>query len=239
MNFFQVSDTVKRVVDNGMQAPSSIAGTAVAGKLSFLDLLTKGGWVMLPIVFLLLLGIYIFIERYITIRSASKFDRNLLFQIRQYVLSRNVDAALALVRSNNSPVSRMLQKGLLRVGKPTREIEAAIENVGKLEVSKLESNISILGIIAGIAPMFGFVGTIVGVIKIFYNISLADNISIGLVADGLYQKMITSASGLVVGIFAYVGHHILNMMLDRVILRMETESIEFIDLLEEPVLQVH
>ena len=133
----------------------------------------------------------------------------------------------------------MLQKGLLRVGKPTREIEAAIENVGKLEVSKLESNISILGIIAGIAPMFGFVGTIVGVIKIFYNISLADNISIGLVADGLYQKMITSASGLVVGIFAYVGHHILNMMLDRVILRMETESIEFIDLLEEPVLQIH
>ncbi len=239
MNFLQVSDTVKRVVDNGVQAPSSIAGTAVAGKLSFLDLLTKGGWVMVPIVFLLLLGIYIFIERYITIRSASKFDRNLLFQIRQYVLSRNVDAALALVRSNNSPVSRMLQKGLLRVGKPTREIEAAIENVGKLEVSKLESNISILGIIAGIAPMFGFVGTIVGVIKIFYNISLADNISIGLVADGLYQKMITSASGLVVGIFAYVGHHILNMMLDRVILRMETESIEFIDLLEEPVLQIH
>jgi len=239
MNFLQVSDTVKRVVDNSVQAPSSIAGTAVAGKLSFLDLLTKGGWVMVPIVFLLLLGIYIFIERYITIRSASKFDRNLLFQIRQYVLSRNIDAALALVRSNNSPVSRMLQKGLLRVGKPTREIEAAIENVGKLEVSKLESNISILGIIAGIAPMFGFVGTIVGVIKIFYNISLADNISIGLVADGLYQKMITSASGLVVGIFAYVGHHILNMMLDRVILRMETESIEFIDLLEEPVLQVH
>jgi biopolymer transport protein ExbB len=128
----------------------------------------------------------------------------------------------------------MLQKGLTRIGRPIKDIEGAIENIGKLEVSKLEKNISILGIIAGIAPMFGFVGTIAGVIKIFYNISLSDNISMGIIAGGLYEKMITSAAGLMIGIVAYIGYHILNIMVDRVILRMETDAIEFIDLLEEP-----
>jgi biopolymer transport protein ExbB len=128
----------------------------------------------------------------------------------------------------------MLQKGLLRIGKPIKEIEGAIENVGKLEVAKLEKNISVLGIIAGIAPMLGFVGTISGVIKIFYNISLTDNISMGSIAGGLYEKMITSAAGLIVGILAYIAHHILNLMVDKIILKLETESIDFIDLLEEP-----
>jgi biopolymer transport protein ExbB len=128
----------------------------------------------------------------------------------------------------------MLQKGLTRIGRPIKDIEGAIENIGKLEVSKLEKNISILGIIAGIAPMFGFVGTISGVIKIFYNISLSDNISMGNIAGGLYEKMITSAAGLMIGILAYIGYHILNIMVDRVILRMETDAVEFIDLLEEP-----
>jgi biopolymer transport protein ExbB len=128
----------------------------------------------------------------------------------------------------------MLQKGLLRIGRPIKDIEGAIENLGKLEVSKLEKNISILGIVAGIAPMLGFVGTILGVIKIFYNISLQDNISIGAISGGLYEKMITSATGLAIGILAYVGYHILNIMVDRVILRMETDAIEFVDLLDEP-----
>jgi biopolymer transport protein ExbB len=166
---------------------------------------------------------------------AGKTDTNLLFAIRQNMVSGNIEAAISICRKTNSPISRMLNKGLMRVGKPIKEIEGAIENTGKLEVSKLERNINVLGIIAGISPMLGFVGTIVGVIKIFYNISLADNISIGLVADGLYQKMITSASGLMIGILAYLGHHILQMMLDRVVLKMETESVDFIDLLEEPV----
>jgi biopolymer transport protein ExbB len=190
---------------------------------------------MIPIALLFFIGIFIFIERFLALRAAGRSDNNLLFAIRQNMVSGNIEAAISLCRKTNSPISRMLNKGLMRVGKPIKEIEGAIENTGKLEVSKLERNISILGIIAGISPMLGFVGTIVGVIKIFYNISLADNISIGLVADGLYQKMITSASGLCVGILAYLGHHILNMMLDKVVLKMETESVDFIDLLEEPV----
>ena len=231
----QASDTLHKAVDTINKAGQVVLPSQAHERLSFIDLLIKGGWIMLPILILLLIGIFIFIERYLTLRTAAKTDSNLLMQIRQNIVAGHLDTALAICRNSQSPISRMLQKGLLRIGKPIKEIEGAIENVGKLEVSKLEKNISVLGIIAGIAPMLGFVGTIVGVIKIFYNISLADNISIGIVADGLYQKMITSASGLVVGIFAYVGHHILNMMLDRIILKMETESLEFIDLLEEPI----
>ncbi|PRY52302.1 outer membrane transport energization protein ExbB [Arcticibacter pallidicorallinus] len=202
--------------------------------ISFFDLLLKGGWVMLPLALLFFLALVIFIERYITIRKASRNEANLMSQVKQSVLTGHLDSAIALCRNSNSPLGRMLQKGLLRIGRPIKDIEGAIENLGKLEVSKLEKNISILGIVAGIAPMLGFVGTILGVIKIFYNISLQDNISIGAISGGLYEKMITSATGLAIGILAYVGYHILNIMVDRVILRMETDAIEFVDLLDEP-----
>lgn len=203
-------------------------------QLNLLELIMKGGWVMVPIGLLSVIGLYIFIERYLTIRKASKDESSLMTQIRQYVLSGNLDSAISICKNSNTPIARMLQKGLLRIGRPIKEIEGAIENVGKLEVSKLEKNLPILGIIAGIAPMFGFLGTISGVIRIFYNISLSDNISIGIIAGGLYEKMITSAAGLLIGIIAYVGHHVLNIMLDKIILKMETDAIEFIDLLEEP-----
>jgi biopolymer transport protein ExbB len=155
-------------------------------------------------------------------------------QVRTSILTGKLESAIAICRNSNSPLGRMLQKGLLRIGRPIKEIEGAIENVGKIEVSKLEKNITILGIIAGIAPMFGFLGTIYGVIKIFYDISKTDNISMGVISGGLYVKMVTSAAGLMVGIVAYICYHILNMMVDKVILKLETDAIEFIDLLEEP-----
>ncbi len=216
---------------------ANAAGTATAQtvqELRFIDLLIKGGWVMIPIGFLFFLGLVIFIERYITIRKASKKESNLMQQVKSSILSGQLDSATALCRNSNTPLGRMLQKGLLRIGRPIKDIEGAIENVGKLEVSKLEKNISILGIVAGIAPMLGFIGTISGVIRIFYNISLSDNISIGIIAGGLYEKMITSAAGLMIGVIAYIGYHVLNIMVDRVILRIETDAVEFIDLLEEP-----
>ena len=127
----------------------------------------------------------------------------------------------------------MVEKGLERIGKPINEIEKAIENVGRFEVSKLEKNLKILGIVAGIAPMLGFIGTIMGVIKIFYDISLSENIAIGVVASGLYVKMITSAAGLIVGVLAYAGYHYLNILLDKVIFRLEDSSLEFMDLLQK------
>lgn len=202
--------------------------------LRFIDLLIKGGWVMLPIVLLAFIALVIFIERYITIRKAGRYDSNLMIQVKQNILSGRLDAAMAVCRNNNSPLARMLQKGLTRIGRPIKDIEGAIENIGKLEVARLEKNINVLGIVAGIAPMLGFVGTILGVITIFHQVSITGSIEIGTVSGGLYQKMVTSACGLIVGIIAYVGYHILNMMVDRVILRMESDSIEFIDLLDEP-----
>jgi biopolymer transport protein ExbB len=189
---------------------------------------------MLPIGILAVLALVIFFERYFTIRKASKDDSNLMIQVRASILAGNVESAKAICRNSNTPLGRMLQKGLLRLGRPIKDIEGAIENVGKLEVAKLEKNISILGIVAGIAPMFGFVGTIIGVIKIFFDISKTDNFSISVISGGLYVKMITSAAGLIVGIIAYVFFHILNIMVEKVILRLETDAIEFIDLLEEP-----
>ncbi len=203
-------------------------------QLNLLQRIIKGGWVMIPILILSIMGFYIFFERYFTLRKANKDESGLMVQVRELIKQGNVSSAIALCKQSNTPIGRMLQKGLLRIGKPIKEIEGSIENVGKLEVAKLEKNISILGIIAGIAPMLGFVGTISGVIKIFYNISLSDNISIGIIAGGLYEKMITSAAGLIVGILAYIGHHVLNLMVDKIILKLETESIDFIDLLEEP-----
>jgi biopolymer transport protein ExbB len=128
---------------------------------------------------------------------------------------------------------RLSVNQLNRIGRPISEIERSIESVGKFEVSKLEKNLKILGIVAGIAPMLGFIGTIMGVIKIFYNISLADNISIGLIAGGLYEKMITSASGLIVGVLAYAGYHYLNILLDKVIFKMENNALDFMDLLQK------
>jgi biopolymer transport protein ExbB len=230
MFLLQIDTITKAVADTTAQVT-----TAPAPKeLRFIDLLFSGGWVMIPLLLLFFLALVIFIERYLTIRKASKDETNLMQQVKESITAGKLDSALAICRSSNTPLGRMLQKGLLRIGRPIKDIEGAIENIGKLEVSKLEKNISILGIVAGIAPMLGFVGTISGVIRIFYNISLTDNISMGTIAGGLYEKMITSAGGLIIGILAYVAYHVLNIMVDRVILKMETDAVEFIDLLEEP-----
>jgi biopolymer transport protein ExbB len=221
-----VTDTVAKIP--AVSTPSSTA------QLSFLDLIWKGGWVMIPIGILSVLAVYFAIERYLVIKKASKIDPTFMANIRDYLLSGKMDAASTLCKNTNTPIARLLQKGLKRIGKPIDEIESAVESEGRLEIYKLEKNLNFLGIIAGIAPMFGFLGTIMGVIKIFYNISLADNISIGLIAGGLYEKMITSASGLIVGIFAHIAFHYLNSMIDRVSYQIETSAVEFIDLIQEP-----
>jgi biopolymer transport protein ExbB len=230
MFLLQIDTITKAVADTTAQVTTA----AAPKELRFIDLLFSGGWVMIPLLLLFFLALVIFIERYLTIRKASKDETNLMQQVKESITAGKLDSALAICRSSNTPLGRMLQKGLLRIGRPIKDIEGAIENIGKLEVSKLEKNISILGIVAGIAPMLGFVGTISGVIRIFYNISLTDNISMGTIAGGLYEKMITSAGGLIIGILAYVAYHVLNIMVDRVILKMETDAVEFIDLLEEP-----
>lgn len=208
--------------------------TASQDSLSILSLIMKGGWIMVPILALSVVAVFLIIERFIVIKQASKVDPNFMRNIKEFLLAGKMDSALAMCKSTNTPIARLLEKGLKRLGKPIKEIESAVENTGKLEIYKLERNLGYIGIIAAIAPMFGFVGTISGVIKIFYNISLADNISIGIIAGGLYEKMITTAAGLIVGIIAHIGFHFLNTMIDRVSFQLETTAVDFIDILQEP-----
>ena len=225
-------DTANTIIDTAQTAANALS--TAPKELHFIDLLFAGGWVMFPLALLAFLGLVIFIERYLTIRKSSKDESNLMFQIKQNIHEGRLESAIALCKNTKSPLARMLEKGLKRIGRPIKDIEGAIENTGKLEVAKLEKNIGILGIIAGIAPMLGFVGTIIGVITIFHDVSIKGAIEIGTISGGLYTKMITSATGLIIGIIAYVLYHILNMMVEKIILKMETDAIDFIDLLEEP-----
>jgi len=225
-------DTINKLTDSVTQTLAN--ATTPEQEVRLFDLLIKGGWVMIPLALLALLGLVIFFERYFTVGKAARNQSQLISQVKDNVKNGRLDSAIAICKNSNTPIGRMLQKGLLRIGRPIKDIEGAIENVGKLEVSKLEKNISVLGIIAGIAPMLGFVGTIIGVITIFHDVSVKGIIEIGTISGGLYIKMISSATGLIIGIIAYVLYNILNIMVDRVILQMETDAIEFIDLLEEP-----
>ncbi len=201
---------------------------------SLLDLLIKGGYIMIPILILSVLAIYIFIERYLSIRQASKFEEGFMNNIRDFIYNNRIDSAIAFCKSNKSPVSRMIEKGIKRLGRPLKEIEESIEIIGKFEVYKLEKNIVILAIIAGIAPMFGFIGTIIGVIKIFHDISLQGDVSITTVSAGLYTKMVSSAAGLLVGITAFILYHWCNIMVEKTVQKLEYSAMEFIDLLQEP-----
>ena len=225
---------------NGTTAVDT-ASQAMAGQLPPIpdlpvwEIIVKGGPIMIPIALLSVIAFYIFFERYFTISKRGKIDVNFMNQIRDHVHHGNIDAARTLCKNTNTPVAAMIEKGIMRLGKPIREIEGAIENVGKLEIYKMERNLNILGVIAAIAPMFGFVGTIFGVIKIFYQIALQNSLDLGAISGGLYVKMVTSAAGLTVGILAYVMYHILVGMVDRIINKMEINAVEFIDLLEEPV----
>ncbi len=228
----QAVDTAKNTI---AQLPSSVtAGVPKQASLSLLDLIMKGGLIMIPMGILSVLTIYFFFERFMVINKSSKLDKNFMNSIKDFIYNGNIDAAKSLCRNTVNPSARIIEKGVSRIGKPIKEIEEAMESVGKLELNKMEKHLSVLSLIGRIAPIFGFIGTIGGVIKIFYDISLTDNISIGVISTGLYQKMITSASGLVIGLMAFVGYYILNAMLDKTIHKMETVSVEFIDLLQEP-----
>ena len=227
----QVTQSMSAIVDTANVA----TGSHVTQSISLWDMGVKGGPILIPIALLSVIAFYIFFERLFTIRRYSKIDMNFMHQIRDFVHNGNVEAAKILCRNTKTPVARMIEKGVIRLGKPVKEIESAIENVGKLEIYKLEKNMNILATIAGIAPMFGFLGTIFGVIKIFYEIAQQNSLEINTISGGLYVKMISSASGLLVGMLAYGAYHYLVHLLDRVINKMEINAVEFIDLLEEPV----
>ena len=202
--------------------------------LQLFDLVAKGGWVMVPIAFLFFAALYLMFERYFVIRSQTKMDANFIDNIRDMVAQGNVKSAESFAKNQRTAMGRVFEKAIGRIGSPIREIESTIETVGQIELSRLERNMGYLGIIAGIAPMMGFIGTISGIIRIFYDISLTDNISVGIIAGGLYEKMITSGAGLIVGVIAYTCYHLLNMMIERFTLALEVNAFEFIEVLQKP-----
>jgi biopolymer transport protein ExbB len=192
------------------------------------ELLMKGGFIMIPIILLSLFSIYLFIERFLYIRKRTVVDENLTYNIIKEIRNKKPQEALLHTRNSDTSLARILESGLTQPGKTSRDVEDYMEATANLEISEMEKNTGYLGIIAGIAPMLGFIGTIAGVIKIFYNISLADNISIGIIAGGLYQKMICSGTGLIVGVVAYTCYHYLQMMIDRYSIDMQRQVNEVI-----------
>jgi len=225
---------------NLLQIVDSVAATASQadvnkdGQISLIELLKLGGWVMVPLAILFLATIYVFFERMIAIRKASKIDDNFMNIIRDHIVNGNVSAARSYAKNTNNPVARIIDKGIQRIGKPIDNIEKSMENVGKLELYNMERNLSVLSLIAGIAPMFGFLGTIIGMFQLFYRLASGSDFNIQTMANGIYTKMITSATGLIIGLLAYVAHNYLSTQVDKTANKMEASSAEFIDILQEP-----
>lgn len=198
------------------------------------DMLAKGGLLMIPLAILLAVAIFFFIERYLAISKAGKVDGNFMNIIRDHIMNGNITAARSFAKNTNHPVARIVDKGIQRLGKPIEAIERSMENVGKLEMYNLERNVNILAMIAGMAPMFGFLGTIIGMIQMFYEINTSGRFELNTIAGGIYVKMITSATGLIIGLFAYLLHGYLNTQVDKTANKMEVASADFLDMLQEP-----
>ncbi len=203
--------------------------------ISILDLAMKGGVIMIPLALMWVFAVYIFIERWITVNKAGKVPGSFMNNVKNLVTHGDLSGAKIVCSQNDTPIARIIEKGIMRIGKPIENIEKSMENTGRLELYKMEKNMIILTIIAGVAPMFGFLGTIAGMIQTFFNISITSDITLGTIAGGIYVKMITSATGLIIGIMAYIGYSYLNAQIDKVVNQMEAASAEFIDVLYAPV----
>jgi biopolymer transport protein ExbB len=221
------------ILQQDVTAPVETAGEM---DLTILDFAIKGGWIMIPIILLSFIAAYIFIERYYVIRRATKEDQNFMNRIKDYIHDGKIEAALALCRSTDSPSARMVEKGISRLGRPLQDITTAIENVGKLEIAKLEKSFPTLATISGAEPMLGFLGTVIGMVRSFYAMSQAgNNIEVSLLSDGIYTALITTATGLIIGILGYFAYNTLVVRVERVVFRLEATLTEFMDILNEPV----
>ena len=218
-----------------LQADTTGAAQAIAPKVeSVWSVLAKGGVLMIPLITLWAIAIFFFIERLMTIRKAAKIEDNFMNIIRDNIISGNVAAARNLAKNTANPVARVIDKGMQRIGKPIDAIEKSMDNVGVLEMYKLEKNLSILSIISRIAPLFGFLGTIVGMLQLFKGIAATSEYTANTIADGIYVKMITSATGLIIGILTYLGYSYLQAQIGRIENKMDSASSECIDILQEP-----
>ncbi len=224
-----------QITDSLTKATQSLAGdTNHDGSISLFELLKMGGWIMIPLGAMLLIAVFIFVERTMAIRNAAKIDANFMNIIRDHIVSGNISAARSFAKNTNNPVARIIDKGIQRIGKPIDSIEKSMDNVGTLEMYKLEKNLGILSVISKAAPIFGFVGTLVGMMQLFSSITQSNDFQVSTISGGLYTKMITSITGLIIGLAAYFGYSYLETQIDKTANKMEAASADFLDVLQEP-----
>ncbi|MBM3922338.1 MAG: MotA/TolQ/ExbB proton channel family protein [Sphingomonadales bacterium] len=228
INLLQITDslttTAKRVAGDTNQD----------GYISLWELLSTGGWIMIPLGIMLLAVVYVFVERFMAIREAGRIDPNFMNIIRDHIVTGNVVAARNFAKNSNNPVARIVDKGIQRIGKPIDAIEKSMDNVGVLEMYKLEKNLGVLSVISKAAPIFGFVGTLVGLMQLFSSITTSNEFEVSTIAGGIYTKLITSISGLVIGLIAYLGYSYLMTQIDKTANKMESAAADFLDVLQEP-----
>jgi biopolymer transport protein ExbB len=212
-----------------------VAPVAQERTFSLIEMAMKGGWLMLVLLILSIIAIYIFGNKWWMIRKAGKIDRNFMKDIRDMIHDGKIKSALALCQKYDSPIARLVEKGIERIGRPLPDIQAAVENMGNVEVARLEKNLPMLATISGGAPMIGFLGTVTGMIRAFFEMANAgNNIDITLLSGGIYEAMVTTVGGLFVGIIAYFGYNFLTSQISNLVFKMERTTIEFIDMLQEP-----
>ena len=212
------------------EAPAEVAS------LNLFDMALKGGWIMIPLLLLCIMSVYIFVERLLVIRKAAAYkDPSFMNKIKDYINEGKIDAAITLCKNIDTHYSRMIEKGITRLGRPMNDVQVAIENVGNLEVGKLEKGLSLLATTAGGGPMIGFLGTVSGMIQAFFNMANAgNNVDVSSLADGIYTAMVTTVAGLIVGIIAFFAYNYLTSLVGKVVNDMEARTLEFMDILNEP-----
>lgn len=230
------ADGAATVADT-LDAASNLTSEVTTQSVGFWELFSNGGWLMWVLVLLAAVMIFIFVERFIAIRKATQLDNNFMNRIRDFISEGNINAAVDLCRRTDSPVARMIEKGIERIGRPMSDIQTAIENVANVEVAKLESGLPWLASISGGAPMIGFLGTVVGMVQVFISMSgnTSGAIELGQLSSGMYTAMVTTVGGLIVGIPSYFAHNYLVARIERLVFRMEATTIAFMDILNQPV----
>ncbi len=223
------------LIQNVSTEAGEISAEVAENQMNYIDMAIKGGWIMIPLALLSVVAVYIFFERYFAIRKAAFEDLSFMNKIKEYIHEGKIDSAYALCQQIDNPVSRMIEKGISRIGRPLQDVNTAIENVGNLEISRLEKGLPTLATVAGGAPMIGFLGTVIGMIKAFFDMANAgNNIDVGLLSSGIYTAMVTTVTGLVVGIIAYFAYNFLVARVEKVVFMLEARTMEFMDLLNEP-----
>jgi len=233
LNFFlqsstAASDTISNAIANANSTPST------TDSVSYLDFLLKGGIMIIPIIILLFFCIYVIVERYLSIKKATRQDENMINDVRIQLKSGKIDNAIMMCGRGNTASGNIIKSGISIIGRPISEIESVMEKTANVEIAEMEKGLGYLGLISGIAPILGFIGTISGVIKIFHTISNTGNLNIQTISGGLYEKMISSGAGLVVGVVAYSAYHLFNMMIDHFSLKVQKQTLEIINVIQQP-----